>query len=144
MAGVHWVGELPRDQLAPFMRVLDVGLTPYRDSMFNRRSYPLKTLEYLAAGVPVVTTDVASLSGLDERYVSAADSTAAFSERVEEIAKADRRPSDIRRSVETEGWDSERHSYWPGCVRRADCGHSCTVSVRISCLDHRAEPSDVR
>ena len=106
LAGVHWVGELPRDQLAPFMRVLDVGLTPYRDSMFNRRSYPLKTLEYLAAGVPVVTTDVASLSGLDERYVSAADSTAAFSARVEEIAKADRRPSDIRRSVEAEGWDT--------------------------------------
>jgi glycosyltransferase involved in cell wall biosynthesis len=106
MPGVHWVGELPRDRLAPYLRMMDVGLTPYRDSMFNRRSYPLKTVEYLAAGVPVVTTDVASLSGLSERYVCAAEGTSEFSRRVEEIARAERVPADIRRSVESEGWDS--------------------------------------
>jgi glycosyltransferase involved in cell wall biosynthesis len=104
--GVHWVGELPRDRLAPFMRILDIGLTPYRDSMFNRWSYPLKTVEYLAAGIPVVTTDVASLGGLDERYVSAADSVIAFCERVEDVANAEWEPSEIRRSVASDGWDS--------------------------------------
>ncbi len=106
LPGVQWVDEQPRDRIAPFLRALDVGLTPYRDSMFNRRSYPLKTVEYLAAGVPVVTTDVASLLGLDERYVSVADNTASFSCRVVEVANADRSPSDIRRSVEHDGWDS--------------------------------------
>jgi len=104
--GVHWVGELPRDCLAPFMRVLDVGLTPYRDSMFNRRSYPLKTVEYLAAGIPVVTTNVASLGGLDGRYVSAAESVTAFCDRVEDVANAEWEPSEIRRSVASDGWDS--------------------------------------
>jgi len=54
--------------------------------MFNRRSYPLETLEYLAAGVPVVSTG--------------------FCERVGEVAKAHLEPSDIRRSVESDGWDS--------------------------------------
>jgi len=106
LPGVRWVDEQPRDRIAPFLRALDVGLTPYRDSMFNRRSYPLKTVEYLAAGVPVVTTDVASLLGLDERYVSVADNTTSFSCRVVEVANADRSPSDIRRSVEDDGWDS--------------------------------------
>ena len=60
MPRVHWVDELPRDELRRTSGCWTVGLTPYRDSMFNRRSYPLKTLEYLAAGVPVVATDVAS------------------------------------------------------------------------------------
>ena len=106
MPGVHWVDEVPRDQLAPYLRVLQVGLTPYADSMFNRRSYPLKTLEYLAAGVPVVSTDVASLCGLDPRYVSAESSAARFCERVGVVAEADLEPSEIRRSVESDGWDS--------------------------------------
>jgi glycosyltransferase involved in cell wall biosynthesis len=106
LPGVHWVDELPRDRLAPFLRVLDVGLTPYRDSMFNRRSYPLKTVEYLAAGVPVVTTDVASLNGLDERFVTAAVDTGAFGSLVEHVASAARNPTDIRRSVTTDDWDS--------------------------------------
>ena len=106
LPGVHWVDELPRDRLAPYLRVLDVGLTPYRDSMFNRRSYPLKTVEYLAAGVPVVTTDVASLNGLDQRYVTAAVGTEAFGSLVEQVASAARNPADIRRSVTTDDWDS--------------------------------------
>lgn len=106
LPGVHWVDELPRDRLAPFLRVLDVGLTPYRDSMFNRRSYPLKTVEYLAAGVPVVTTDVASLNGLDKRFVTAAVDTGAFADLVEQVASAARNPADIRRSVATDDWDS--------------------------------------
>lgn len=104
--GVHWVDELPRDELAPYLRTLDVGLTPYADSMFNRRSYPLKTLEYLAAGVPVVTTDVASLGGLDRRYVSAEASAPAFCERVREVTRGRPQASDVRRSIERDGWDS--------------------------------------
>lgn len=55
-ANVEWVGEQPPDSLPGYLAALDVGLTPYADSDFNRSSFPLKTLEYLAAGLPVVTT----------------------------------------------------------------------------------------
>jgi hypothetical protein len=37
---------------------MDVGLTPYADTPFNQASFPLKTLEYLSAGLPVVSTDL--------------------------------------------------------------------------------------
>lgn len=104
--GVHWIDELPREELAPYLRALHVGLTPYADSMFNRRSYPLKTLEYLAAGVPVVTTAVAPVSGLDPRYVNTEQTTASFSQRVSDVASTQRASSDVRRSVESDGWDS--------------------------------------
>jgi glycosyltransferase involved in cell wall biosynthesis len=106
MPGVHWVGEVPRDQLAPFLRVLAVGLTPYRDTMFNRRSYPLKTIEYLAAGVPVVASDVASLKGLNSAFVRDAADTRSFVEQVHVMEDLQLRPADIRRSVAGCGWDS--------------------------------------
>ena len=104
--GVHWVDELPPDQLAPYLRTLTVGLTPYADSVFNRRSYPLKTVEYLAAGVPVVSTDVATTRGLDERFVRVGDSTLTFCERVSEVARESWDSGAIRRSVDMDGWDS--------------------------------------
>ena len=104
--GVHWVDGLPRDELAPYLAALDVGLTPYADSMFNRRSYPLKTVEYLAAGVPVVSSDVAPLSGLDRAYVSAESDVDEFCARVAKVAASHLDRSDVRRSVTDAGWDS--------------------------------------
>ena len=129
LPGVHWVDELPRDQLAPYLRVLDVGLTPYRDSMFNRRSYPLKTVEYLSAGVPVVTTEVASLAGLDPRHVSAAAAPVAFGRLVAEVADSRRDPGQIRAAVEDEGWSSRAR-------RLLELVHQETVRRRSFPLDH--------
>lgn len=54
----------------------------------------------------MVSTDVASLCGFDHRHVSAESSTTGFCERVGEVAKANLEPSDIRRSVESDGWGS--------------------------------------
>lgn len=56
--GVHYAGQVPAEALAGYLRLIDVGITPYRDSSFNRASFPLKTLEYLAAGRGVVSTDL--------------------------------------------------------------------------------------
>lgn len=62
---VHWVGRKAYAELPSYLRVVDVGLTPYTDSAFNRASFPLKTLEYLAAGRGVVTTDLPATAWLD-------------------------------------------------------------------------------
>ena len=37
---------------------------PYADTSYNRASFPLQPLEYLAAGRPVVTTPIESMSWL--------------------------------------------------------------------------------
>lgn len=58
LPNVHHVGAVPFEQLPQWFARIDVGLTPYADSAFNRASFPLKTLEYLAAGLPVVSTDL--------------------------------------------------------------------------------------
>jgi teichuronic acid biosynthesis glycosyltransferase TuaH len=53
---VCWVGIKPFAELPSYLRVIAVGLTPYVVDDFNRASFPLKTLEYLAAGRGVVST----------------------------------------------------------------------------------------
>ena len=55
---VEYVGEVPPSQLPSLLLRIDVGITPYTQTAFNEASFPLKTLEYLGAGVPVVATDL--------------------------------------------------------------------------------------
>ncbi|GGK79334.1 hypothetical protein Sme01_21920 [Sphaerisporangium melleum] len=65
LPNVHWVGRKPYEELPSYLRIMDVGLTPYADSAFNRASFPLKTLEYLAAGRAAVSTDLPATAWLD-------------------------------------------------------------------------------
>ncbi|MET3950553.1 glycosyltransferase [Arthrobacter sp. UYEF36] len=67
---VRWVGRLGADELQQQLRVHGVGLTPYAESAFNRASFPLKTLEYLAAGLGVVSTDMPSARWLNTSLIS--------------------------------------------------------------------------
>lgn len=53
---VCWVGAKPFEELPSYLRLIRVGLTPYVIDAFNRASFPLKTLEYLAAGRAAVST----------------------------------------------------------------------------------------
>jgi teichuronic acid biosynthesis glycosyltransferase TuaH len=55
---VHYTGPVPAEAVPSYLAAIDIGITPYRDTSFNRASFPLKTLEYLGAGVPVVSTDI--------------------------------------------------------------------------------------
>jgi glycosyltransferase involved in cell wall biosynthesis len=102
--GVRWIDAVPREELPRYLGALDVGLTPYRDSMFNRRSYPLKTIEYLAAGIPAVATDIAVVDGLDDRYVRVAD-RAGFVTAVREALSGDVDRAAIAASVAGHDWN---------------------------------------
>lgn len=53
---VHYVGRVPEEEAPAYIAAIDVGITPYMDSPFNRASFPLKTLDYLSAGRPAVST----------------------------------------------------------------------------------------
>ncbi|QAY61962.1 glycosyltransferase [Xylanimonas allomyrinae] len=61
---VSWIGEVPFAELPRHLPSAAVGLVPYTQSRFNQGSFPLKTLEYLAAGLPVVATDLPAVRWL--------------------------------------------------------------------------------
>jgi glycosyltransferase involved in cell wall biosynthesis len=101
--GVQWVDRVPSERVPGYLRCLSVGLTPYADTAFNRRSFPLKTLEYLAAGIPVVCTEVAPVTGFDRRFVHVAATPALFADATRDaLAPVDR--EDVRRTVEAFDW----------------------------------------
>lgn len=56
-----------------YIAAFDVGLIPYRLTNFNLGSNPVKAYDYLAAGVPVVATDLPALAPLEPHVIRAAD-----------------------------------------------------------------------
>jgi teichuronic acid biosynthesis glycosyltransferase TuaH len=104
---VCWVGPKPFELLPGYLRLLDVGIVPYRDSAFNRGSFPIKTLEYLAAGRGVVATDLPSIRWLMTDLVAVASGPRAFADAVDRSLEQVRSPAIIARRrgfVSRHGW----------------------------------------
>ena len=78
LPGVTWTGPLPREEVARHLASASVGLMPYVLSDFNQASFPLKLLEYVAAGLPVVSSRLSAVEWLDAPGVSVVDSVADF------------------------------------------------------------------
>ncbi|WP_128422985.1 glycosyltransferase [Frankia sp. EI5c] len=76
------VGRKPAEELPGYLRTIDVGLVPYADTPFNRGSFPLKTLEYLAAGRAAVSTDLPATRWLDSSLIVTATTPPDFAAAV--------------------------------------------------------------
>lgn len=63
--GVCFTGPVSYEDLPAHLGALDVGIVPYLLTPLVLRSRPLKMLEMLAAGVPVVTTDMPAARELE-------------------------------------------------------------------------------
>lgn len=55
---IHLLGVRPYAELPAYVQHFDVGIIPYVQSAWTVAVDPLKLLEYLAAGLPVVTTAI--------------------------------------------------------------------------------------
>ena len=60
---VRALGPLPHEDLPALLRHCDVALVPFRRNDHTLASLPLKLWEYVAAGLPVVATDLPNLRG---------------------------------------------------------------------------------
>lgn len=59
LANVHFLGRQPQQDIPLFLKGIDVCLSPYFTGSLADNASPLKLYEYLAAGKPVVSTDMA-------------------------------------------------------------------------------------
>lgn len=82
LPNVQWVGPKDFEALPSYLRLMDVGLVPYNDSAFNRGSFPLKTFEYLAAGLPVVATPLPAIQWIGSPFISVANTAEDFAAAV--------------------------------------------------------------
>ena len=82
---VQWVGAVSSAELQQYLSRVSVGITPYANTEFNRSSFPLKTLEYLAAGVPVVAVSSPAVDWLNCDLIFGAENTISFVEHTLEL-----------------------------------------------------------
>jgi glycosyltransferase involved in cell wall biosynthesis len=61
---VRLMGLRPHGELPAYAQAFDVGLIPFRVNAANRALNPVKALEYLAAGLPVVSADLPDVRAL--------------------------------------------------------------------------------
>ncbi|ONH28978.1 hypothetical protein BL253_18025 [Pseudofrankia asymbiotica] len=118
------VGRKPAEALPSYLRIIDVGLVPYADTPFNRGSFPLKTLEYLAAGRAVVSTDLPATRWLDSPLIVSATTPRDFAAGVAEQARTDRTDPLVaarRAFAESHSWDRRARDFAAAIqVRRRD------------------------
>ncbi len=77
-SNLYYLGGKSYDQLPWYLSGWDVCLLPFAINKATRHISPTKTLEYLAAGKPVVSTAIVDVVNSYRNIVSIAEDTAAF------------------------------------------------------------------
>lgn len=107
LPNVYWLGEREHASLPTYLRLFDIGLIPFRHVPLTRSANPIKLYEYLAAGVPVVSTGLPSVRPIPnavwvaddvERTIRCCEDALACSSAADR-----RRRSDLMRS---ESWEA--------------------------------------
>jgi len=74
-ANLHWLGHKPYNQLSAYLTNFDLGIIPFRISSMTQAVNPIKMWEYLAAGIPVVSTNLPEAKGYGELVITADSAT---------------------------------------------------------------------
>jgi glycosyltransferase involved in cell wall biosynthesis len=100
------LGARPYDTLPSYLAAMDVALIPFKKDRVTYHADPIKAYEYLAAGVPVVATDLPALRRL-QHVLHLADSPDSFATRLDAaLAEA----ADPQRRAERQA-EAARHSW---------------------------------
>ena len=81
---IYLLGPKPYTELPRLMHFSNVGLLPCVLNQYTRAMFPMKFFEYLAAGLPVVSTRLSSLEGFAD-YLAFADSAEEFASEIDKI-----------------------------------------------------------
>lgn len=130
---VRWVGAKPFTALPGYLRLIDVGIVPYGDSPFNRGSFPLKTLEYLAAGRAVVATDLPAIRWLASDLVAVATEPEPFADHVDRMLDEVRSPAMMARRrafARQHSWAGRAADFFDVIVGRQTGGHPAVKAER--------------
>jgi glycosyltransferase involved in cell wall biosynthesis len=120
---VHLLGRRPYSALPGYCKAFDVALLPFVRNALTVHATPLKLREYLAAGLPVIATDIPEAAALADDCAAAlaaagsagatqgvflADGADAFVARAAEALAAGAGPDRARSAaVARESWDAK-------------------------------------
>lgn len=106
LGNVHFLGLKPYARLPAYLAHFDVALVPYRLEDGGAYVQPVKVLEYLAGGKPVVSTAIADVAELYSRVVHVARDPEDFARAVRDaLAEGGARKEQYRAAAAGRTWD---------------------------------------
>jgi glycosyltransferase involved in cell wall biosynthesis len=109
---IHWLGQRSYEELPACVKGFDVCLMPFALNEATEYINPTKTLEYMAAGKPIVSTAISDVKHHFASVVEVADSQDAFVAAVQRALEA----PDAERIAR--GREEARNSTWDSVVSR--------------------------
>ena len=107
LPNVYPLGAKPMEQIPAYMAHLDVGLLPYRMDGAAQFCYPLKMLEYLAAGLPVVSSRLSAVRAFEPMIRVAATPLEWIEQIAISLLPAAAQDAEARRAVAAaNSWDA--------------------------------------
>jgi glycosyltransferase involved in cell wall biosynthesis len=89
LPNVHVLGFKPMEQLPGYLKRMDVCLVPYALNEYTHHIFPLKLYDYMAAGKPIVASDMAELREDDGNGYTIAHSPDEFISAIEKAMDED-------------------------------------------------------
>ncbi len=101
---VHFLGRKPYQDLPAYCKGFDAALNPFAISELTLAANPLKVREYLAAGLPVISTDIPEVAILGNCRIGKNHDD--FIRQIEEALKNPGPQKVISDTVENESWEA--------------------------------------
>jgi glycosyltransferase involved in cell wall biosynthesis len=102
---IHLLGRKRYDDLPSYCRAFDVAINPFAISELTLAANPLKVREYLAAGLPVVSTDIPEVRVLEDVLVGTGHSD--FISKVEFALATPRPRAEVSDRIADESWEAK-------------------------------------
>lgn len=98
LPNVYFLGQKPYNELPRYITHFHIGIIPHKVDPFTKSMNPLKLYEYLACGLPVVSTPVAGLEMFPGMVRIASDSDY-FSQQIDEALATDSQEQRLMRKA---------------------------------------------
>ncbi len=102
---IHFLGRKPYAELPAYCKGFDVALNPFEISELTLAANPLKVREYLAAGVPTVSTDIPEVRVLRDCLVG--ENHQDFIAKIENALVYPKPRTEISDAVSHESWEAK-------------------------------------
>jgi glycosyltransferase involved in cell wall biosynthesis len=114
IVNLHFCGAQPLELLPHFLKYFDVGIIPFKKNDLTASIYPLKINEYLAAGLPVISTNFSKdIAGFSEHIWLINDNTK-FTDSIEDALLHRSQEEKLKRLsiAEKNSWDGRVDWFW--------------------------------
>ena len=118
-SNIHWLGQKPYEELPDYLRGWSAGFMPFALNEATRYISPTKTPEFLAAGLPVVSTEIKDVERAYGDVVAIASDADGFADALDKAMRGSDAAwkSAVDTKLASQSWDRT----WADIARLLPC-----------------------